>query len=190
MRLIGIQAIYPKKNLSRPEAGHQKFPYLLKGLEINRPDQVWATDITYIRLVNGFIYLVAIMDWYSRYVISWRLSNTMDTRFCIEALQEALTKGCPEIFNSDQGSQFTSDDFVNVIKGKNIRISMDGRGRAFDNIMIERLWRSVKYEEVYIKDYQTVRDAYRGLSWYLDFYNNERFHNSLGDEVPAFIYRE
>jgi len=189
MRSIGIQAIYPKQNLSKPNAGHQKFPYLLKGLEINRPNQVWATDITYIRLVNGFVYLVAIMDWYSRYVISWRLSNTMDTQFCIEALQEALTKGCPEIFNSDQGSQFTSDDFVNVIKGKNIRISMDGRGRAFDNIMIERLWRSVKYEEVYIKDYQTVRDAYRGLSWYLDFYNNERFHNSLGDEVPAFIYR-
>jgi putative transposase len=189
MRLIGTQAIYPKKNLSRPGAGHQKFPYLLKGLEINRPNQVWATDITYIRLVNGFVYLVAIMDWYSRYVISWRLSNTMDTQFCIEALQEALTKGCPEIFNSDQGSQFTSDDFINVIKEKDIRISMDGRGRAFDNIMIERLWRSVKYEEVYIKDYQTVRDAYRGLSWYLDFYNNERFHNSLGDEVPAFIYR-
>jgi putative transposase len=188
MRKMGIQAIYPKKNLSKADAGHQKFPYLLKGLEINGPDQVWATDITYIRLLTGFVYLVAVMDWYSRYVISWRLSNSMDAFFCIEALQEALSKGRPEIFNSDQGSQFTSDDFVDVLKKKDIRISMDGRGRAFDNIMIERLWRSVKYEEVYLKDYQTVRDAYAGLSWYFNFYNNERFHMSLGDETPASIY--
>jgi putative transposase len=188
MRQMGIQAIYPKKNLSKPNAGHQKFPYLLKGLEINCPDQVWATDITYIRLLTGFVYLVAVMDWYSRYVISWRLSNSMDTLFCIEALQEALLKRSPEIFNSDQGSQFTSDEFVNILQKKEIRISMDGRGRAFDNIMIERLWRSVKYEEVYIKDYQTVRDAYTGLSRYIEFYNNERFHTSLGDGTPASIY--
>jgi putative transposase len=164
MRKMGIQAIYPKKNLSKANADHKKFPYLLKGLDINRPDQVWATDITYIRMKSGFMYLVAIMDWYSRYVISWRLSNSLNTSFCIEALEEALSKRKPEIFNSDQGSQFTSNDFVSVLQNRNIKISMDGRGRAMDNIMIERLWRSVKYEEVYLKDYQFVKDVFRGIS--------------------------
>jgi putative transposase len=188
MRKMGIQAIYPKKNLSKANADHKKFPYLLKGLDINRPDQVWATDITYIRMKSGFMYLVAIMDWYSRYVISWRLSNSLNTSFCIEALEEALSKRKPEIFNSDQGSQFTSNDFVSVLQNRNIKISMDGRGRAMDNIMIERLWRSVKYEEVYLKDYQFVKDVFRGISWYFKFYNNERIHQSLGYQPPATLY--
>jgi putative transposase len=188
MCLMGIQAIYPRKNLSKPNAGHQKFPYLLKGLDINRPNQVWATDITYIRMQAGFVYLVAIMDWYSRYVISWRLSNSIDNLFCIEALEEALVKRQPEIFNTDQGCQFTSDDFIRVLKGCGIRISMDGRGRAMDNIMIERLWRSVKYEEVYLKNYQRVREAFIGLSHYFNFYNTERPHQSLGYQTPAIIY--
>lgn len=188
MQVMGIQAIYPKKNLSKPDAGHQKFPYLLKGLDINRPDQVWATDITYIPMRSGFMYLVAVMDWYSRYVLSWRLSNSLDTAFCIEALEEALVKRRPEIFNSDQGSQFTSDEFVGVLRGHEIRISMDGRGRAMDNIMIERLWRSLKYEEVYLKDYQAARDALNGLTWYFRFYNNERPHQSFGYRTPASLY--
>lgn len=188
MDVMGIEAIYPKKNLSKPDAGHQKFPYLLKGLDIKHPDQVWATDITYIRMRTGFVYLVAIMDWYSRYVLAWRLSNSLDTRFCIEALEEALVKRRPEIFNSDQGSQFTSDEFVGVLKGHGIRVSMDGRGRAMDNIMIERLWRSVKYEEVYLKDYQAVGDALKGLAWYFRFYNNERPHQSFGYKTLASVY--
>jgi putative transposase len=188
MRVMGIEAIYPKRNLSKPDAGHQKFPYLLKGLDINRPNLVWATDITYIRLRAGFMYLVAVMDWYSRYVLAWRLSNSLDTLFCIEALEEALVKRQPEIFNSDQGCQFTSEDFVGVLQGRGIHISMDGRGRAMDNIMIERLWRSVKYEEVYLNDYQTVRDALNGLARYFQLYNNERFHQSLGYRTPASIY--
>jgi putative transposase len=190
MRIMGIQAIYPKKNLSKPDAGHQKFAYLLRGLHINRPDQVWATDITYIRMQAGFLYLVAVMDWYSRYILSWRLSNSMDTLFCIEALEEALVKRQPEIFNSDQGSQFTSDKFVGVLQCRDIRISMDGRGRALDNIMIERLWRSVKYEEVYLKDYQTTREAYNGIKKYIYFYNNERLHQSLDYQPPVRIYLE
>jgi len=188
MRLMGIQAIYPKKNLSKANAEHKKFPYLLKGLDIIRSDQVWATDITYIRMKSGFMYLVAIMDWYSRYVISWRLSNSLNTSFCIEALEEALSKRKPEIFNSDQGSQFTSNDFVSVLQDRGIKISMDGRGRAMDNIMIERLWRSVKYEEVYLKDYQVVKDVFRGISWYFNFYNNERIHQSLEYQTPAALY--
>lgn len=190
MRIMGLQAIYPKKNLSKPDAGNQKFPYLLRGLPINRPDQVWATDITYIRMQAGFLYLVAVIDWYSRYILSWRLSNSMDTLFCIEALEEALAKRQPEIFNSDQGSQFTSDKFVGVLQDRYIRISMDGRGRALDNIMIERLWRSVKYEEVYLKDYQTTREAFDGIKKYVSFYNNERLHQSLGYRPPASIYIE
>lgn len=188
MHIMGIEAIYPKKNLSRQDAGHQKFPYLLKGLDINRPDQVWATDITYIRMRAGFMYLVAVIDWYSRYVISWRLSNSLDTGFCIDALEEALVNRQPELFNSDQGCQFTSDVFICVLHGHGIRISMDGRGRAMDNIMIERLWRSVKYEEVYLKDYQMVRDAFAGLAHYFHFYNTERPHQSLGYKTPASLY--
>ena len=174
--------------MSKANAEHKKFPYLLKGLDIIRSDQVWATDITYIRMKSGFMYLVAIMDWYSRYVISWRLSNSLNTSFCIEALEEALSKRKPEIFNSDQGSQFTSNDFVSVLQDRCIKISMDGRGRAMDNIMIERLWRSVKYEEVYLKDYQVVKDVFRGISWYFNFYNNERIHQSLEYQTPAALY--
>ena len=188
MKRMGLQGVCPKRNLSRSDSRHQKYPYLLKGLNIDRPDMVWATDITYIRLRHGFIYLVAIMDWFSRYVLSWRTSNSMDSGFCIEALEDALVKKKPEIFNSDQGSQFTSNDFIQILKEQDIRISMDGRGRALDNIMIERLWRSVKYEEVYLKDYETVRDAVDGLRKYLDFYNNTRIHQSLGYLTPAVAY--
>jgi len=188
MRIMGIQAIYPKKNLSRANASHQRFPYLLKGLDINRPDQVWSIDITYIRMKAGFMYLVAVMDWFSRYVLSWRISNSLDTLFCIEALEEALVKRKPDIFNSDQGSQFTSDEFISAVQARGIRISMDGRGRAMDNIMIERLWRSVKYEEVYLKDYQTVRDVLDGLYGYFRFYNSERPHQSFGYRTPASMY--
>jgi len=188
MHLLQIQTIYPRRNLSKPDAGHQKFPYLLRGLDINRPDQVWATDITYIRMRSGFLYLVAIIDWFSRHILSWRLSNSIDKYFCIEALEEALCKRKPEIFNSDQGSQFTSSDFVSKLQDHNIRISMDGRGRALDNIMIERFWRSLKYEEVYLKDYQTTREAYEGIRDYIYFYNNERLHQSLGYQPPIKFY--
>jgi putative transposase len=151
MRLMGLWAIYPKRNLSKKHPGHKIYPYLLRDRKITHPNQVWATDITYIRLRQGFVYLVAVLDWYSRYVLSWRISNTLDVAFCREALEEALKKGIPEIFNSDQGSQFTSDEFTGILLNKEIAISMDGRGRAFDNIFTERLWRSVKYEEVYKK---------------------------------------
>ncbi len=188
MKLMGLQAIYPKKNLSKPDPNHQKYPYLLRHLDIVRPNQVWATDITYIRMKSGFLYLAAVMDWYSRYVLSWRISNSLDTHFCIEALQEALARGKPEIFNSDQGCQFTSNDFTAVLQKHGIRISMDGRGRAMDNIMIERLWRSVKYEEVYLKDYETVRDAVDGLNRWFRFYNHERIHQSLCYRTPSAIH--
>jgi putative transposase len=187
MKKMGIQAIYPKKNLSRSDKEHRIYPYLLRHLDISRPDQVWAADITYIRLLNGFLYLVAIIDWYSRYVLGWRLSNSLDNRFCVELLEETLREHQPEIFNTDQGVQFTSDDFISVLKKKEIRISMDGRGRALDNIMIERLWRSVKYEEVYLKDYRNGRDAFKGLKNYFAFYNNERLHQSLGYQTPMCI---
>jgi len=188
MKKMGLQAIYPKKNLSRSDREHRIYPYLLRHLNISRPDQVWAADITYIRLVNGFLYLVAIIDWYSRYVLGWRLSNSLDTRFCLELLEETIGDRRPEIFNTDQGVQFTSDDFVSVLKKNNIRISMDGRGRALDNIMIERLWRSVKYEEVYLKDYRNGRDAFQGLKDYFGFYNYERLHQSLGYQTPACVH--
>ena len=188
MKKMGLQAIYPKKNLSRSDKQHRIYPYLLRHLNISRPDQVWAADITYIRLVNGFLYLVAIIDWYSRYVLGWRLSNSLDTRFCLELLEETIGDHRPEIFNTDQGVQFTSDDFVSVLKKNNIRISMDGRGRALDNIMIERLWRSVKYEEVYLKDYRNGRDAFQGLKDYFGFYNYERLHQSLGYQTPAYVH--
>lgn len=188
MKLMGLQGVCPKRNLSKSDSKSYKFPYLLKGMDINRPNMVWATDITYIRLRSGFIYLVAVMDWFSRYVLSWRISNSLDTGFCIEALEEALLKRKPDIFNTDQGSQFTSDNFIRILKKQDIRISMDGRGRALDNIMIERLWRSVKYEEVYLKDYESVRDASNGLRNYLKFYNHERIHQSLGYQTPAEVY--
>lgn len=188
MRQMGLRAIYPKGNMSKRHPGHKIYPYLLSSIEIIRPNQVWASDITYLRLRRGFVYLVAIMDWYSRYVLSWRISNAMDVSFCREALEEALGKGHPEIFNSDQGSQFTSNDFTGILLSKEIAISMDGRGRAFDNIFTERLWRSVKYEEVYLKDYEVCRDAREGLEKYFSFYNNRRYHQSLEYKTPYEVH--
>lgn len=188
MRLIGLQAIYPKKNLSKGDHAHKIYPYLLRNYSIQRPNQVWATDITYIPLSGGFVYLVAIIDWYSRYVLSWEVSNTMDTSFCLVALEEAFKKGKPEIFNSDQGSQFTSNEFTSRIEKAEVKVSMDGKGRVFDNIFIERLWRSVKYEEVYIKDYLSVKEAVKGLQQYFYFYNNERPHQSLKYKTPESIH--
>lgn len=188
MRKMGIAAIYPKPNLSKPSTEHKKYPYLLRGVAITRPNQVWSTDITYIRLQRGFIYLTAVIDWYSRYVLSWRLSNSLDTEFCVEALEEALMIARPEIFNTDQGSQYTSHAFVEVLTGAGIQISMDGKGRALDNVFVERLWRSVKYEEVYLKNYDNVPDAYCGLDEYFTFYNNERLHQALGYKRPSEVY--
>ena len=181
MRKMGLIAIYPKPDLSKKHPEHKIYPYLLANVKIVRPKQVWSCDITYIRLRPGFLYLVAIMDWFSRYVLSWRLSNSLDVSFCLEALEEALEQGCPDIFNTDQGSQFTSNEFTGMLLSKGIKISMDSRGRAFDNIFIERLWRSVKYEEVYIKDYQTYKDAREGLGNYFSFsdiHKNDRFFSS------------
>jgi putative transposase len=190
MRLMGLEAIYPKPKLSKRDDRHKVYPYLLRGLTIERPDQVWATDITYIRLRGGFVYLVAVMDWFSRYVISWSVSVTMDVHFCLEALDDALREATPEIFNSDQGSQFTSIEFTERLRKTNVRISMDGRGRAFDNIFIERLWRSVKYEEVYLKDYENVPTCIAGLrDWFL-LYNTERPHQALGYRTPQQVYLE
>ena len=188
MRKMGLSAIYPKPKLSKKDAANSKYPYLLNNISIVRTNQVWSTDITYIRLQQGFVYLVAIMDWFSRYVLSWRLSNALDTSFCIEALEEALEKGCPNIFNTDQGSQFTSDDFTGTLRGKGIDISMDGRGRFFDNIFTERLWRTVKYEEVYIKGYQIPADAQAGLGEYFPFYNDRRYHQALAYKTPNEVH--
>jgi putative transposase len=188
MRLMGIEAIYPKPRLSIRDKEHYIYPYLLRDLTIDHPDQVWTADITYIRLRRGFAYLVAIMDWYSRYVLSWELSLTLETDFCVAALNRVLNGRAPEIFNTDQGCQFTSAEFTGRLKDAGIRISMDGRGRIFDNIMIERLWRSVKYEEVYLKDYEDCLDARKGLSEYFLFYNHERPHQTLGSIPPVAIY--
>jgi len=189
MRKMGLQAIYPKPFTSRKNPDHKIYPYLLSGVEVVYPDQVWSADITYIRVRGGFLYLVAIMDWYSRFVVSWQLSNTLESCFCVEALEIALRQSQPEIFNTDQGAQFTSGKFVSILEGQQIKISMDGRGRAMDNIFVERLWRSVKYEEVYLKDYQTPLEAYRGLKGYFAFYNSERFHQSLDYRTPQEVYR-
>jgi len=188
MQLMGIQAIYPKRKTSIPNKEHKVFPYLLRGMRIEHPNQVWATDITYIRMHPGWIYLVAIMDWYSRYVISWEISNTMDVHFCLEALGTALAKHKPDILNSDQASQFTSRNFTEKLEAAEVRISMDGRGRVYDNIFIERLWRTVKYEEVYLHDYQSIREGKASLKTYFRFYNEERFHRSLNKKTPAEIY--
>ena len=189
MRLMGLRSIYPKPRLSGSEDVSEKYPYLLRGLMIRRPNQVWGTDITYIRLKQGFVYLVAIMDWFSRYVISWEVSNSLDTHFCLSALEKALGKGfAPEIFNSDQGSQFTSEAFTSRLKAAEAQISWDGRGRFWDNIFIERLWRSVKYEEVYLKDYVNVPDAIRNLDKYFRFYNSERHHQALGYKTPEYVF--
>jgi len=188
MRKMGFRAIYPKVKLSKKHPEHKIYPYLLGDMRIVSPDQVWGTDITYIRLGQGFLYLVAIIDWFSRYVLSWRLSNSLDVNFCMEALKDALERGCPKVFNSDQGSQFTSNDFTGILLNSGIEISMDGRGRVFDNIFTERLWRSVKYEEVYIKNYQVYKDAREGLKNYFQFYNNRRYHQSLGYKTPDEVY--
>ncbi len=185
MQQMGLAALYPKKNTSKPGAGHKIYPYLLRGVQVNRPNQVWAADISYIPMAKGFVYVIAIMDWFSRKVLSWRLSNSMDTDFCIEALEEAITVyGTPEIFNTDQGSQFTSDRFTGVLKEANIAISMDGKGRWVDNVFVERLWRSMKYEEVYLKAYDSVAEARTGIGNYFKFYNAERRHQSLDRQTP------
>jgi putative transposase len=189
MRLMGIEAIYPKRRTTRPAAGHKIYPYLLRNVKISRPDQVWSSDITYLPMSHGFLYLVAVMDWYSRHVLSWRLSNTIDGRFCLEALDEALSLGRPEIFNTDQGSQFTAAAYTGRLESFGISVSMDGRGRALDNVFIERLWRSVKYEEVYLKDYGTAWEAEDSLSSYFHFYCHERIHQSLDYRTPADVYR-
>jgi putative transposase len=190
MRLMGLEAIYPKPRLSLSNQAHKKYPYLLSNLVIDHPDQVWCADITYIRMLHGFVYLVAIMDWYSRFVVAWEISTTLDTSFCLSALESAcggeLSK--PQIFNTDQGSQFTSLEFTNRLEKEDIRISMDGRRRVYDNIFVERLWRSVKYEEVYLHHYQTVSEARNGLGKYFLFYNMERLHESLGYQTPYEIY--
>jgi len=189
MRLMGLSSIAPKKRTSAPGDGHKIYPYLLRNLDINRPDMVWTSDITYIRLRGGFVYLTVVMDWYSRYVLSWEVSITMDEEFCVSALERALrVHGKPEIFNTDQGSQYTGAAFTGVLKDHGISISMDGKGRVMDNIMVERLWRTVKYEDIYIKDYETVEDLKKGLRSYFWFYNNERPHQGLGDRTPAEVY--
>ncbi len=189
MRLMGIEAIYAKPKLSERHPEHRVHPYLLRGLRIVRPNQVWSTDITYVRMNRGFMYLVAILDWYSRYVLAWRLSNSLESTFCIEALDEALSNALrPDIFNTDQGTQFTSMAFTDVLRHHQIAISMDGRGRAFDNIFIERLWRSVKYEHIYLHDYQLVDELHHGLGTYFDDYNTERPHQSLGYQTPASVF--
>jgi len=188
MRLMGLKAIYRRPKTSKPAPGHKIHPYLLGGLRITRPNQVWAADITYTPMARGFLYLVAIIDWYSRYVLSWRLSNTLDAGFCVEALEEALRKSKPDIFNTDQGSQFTGEAFTRLLKQHGVRISMDGKGSYNDNLFIERLWRSVKYEEVYLKAYQDGRDARIGLGNYFRFYNTERPHQTHGYRTPAEVY--
>lgn len=187
MGLMGLQAIYPRPHLSQG-VSHEKYPYLLRDFEVVRPNQVWATDITYIRMRGGFLYLMAIMDWFSRYVLSFRLSNTLDVSFCLEALEEALTQGKPEIFNSDQGPQFTSQEFTGRLKQAEICISMDSTGRVYDNIFVERLWRAVKYEEVYLKEYVEVPEAIEGIRGYFNFYNIERPHQALRYLTPAEVH--
>lgn len=188
MRKMGIRAIYPKPSLSKMARDHKKYPYLLRGIEICRPNHVWGTDITYIRLAHGFLYLVAIIDWFSRYVLSFQLSNTLEKDFCIETLEAALKQSTPEIHNSDQGCQFTSNEYLSILENQKIQISMDGRGRALDNIFTERLWRSLKYEEVYLKSYETAFHAYEEIKKYFTFYNHSRPHQSLNYKTPAEIY--
>lgn len=190
MRRMGIEGISPKRRTTLRTEGHQIYPYLLRNVKIIRPNQVWCCDITYIPMQFGFLYLVAVMDWYSRYVLSWRLSNSMDVDFCMDALEDSFTSfGKPEIFNTDQGSQFTSREFTGALKSQDVAISMDGKGRAIDNVMIERLWRTVKYEEVYLKAYATGTDCRKGLASYFDYYGHERRHQSLNRQTPWAVYR-
>ena len=190
MRILGLAGMAPGPNTSLPHPQHKIYPYLLRGVNVTRPNQVWSTDITYIRLTRGFVYLAAVIDWYSRKVLAWRLSNTLDSGFCVDCLEQSLrTYGTPEIFNTDQGCQFTSDAFTGVLNFHGIAISMDGRGRALDNIFVERLWRSVKHEDVYLKGYVNMPSLQLGLTEYFDFYNTERPHQSLGDLTPIQVYR-
>jgi putative transposase len=189
MRRMGMMALYPKRKLSVPHPGHKIYPYLLRGMDITAAGHVWCADVTYLPMARGFCYLAAVMDWASRRVLSFRLSNTLDASFCIEALEEALDRyDAPEIFNSDQGSQFTSEGFTGLLQSRGVAISMDGRGRWMDNVFIERLWRSVKYEEVYLKGYETIPEARRELAAYFDFYNKRRRHQGLGDRTPDEVY--
>jgi putative transposase len=188
MALMGLQAIHPKRKTSVPTPGHKQYPYLLRGLKITRPCQVWSTDITYVPMRGGFMYLAAIIDWFSRYVLAWQLSNTLDGLFCRVALRQALEQGMPAIFNTDQGAQFTADEFTSILEGVGIQISMDGRGRALDNVFVERLWRTVKYEHIYLNDYGCVPDLEAGLHSYFQFYNHERPHQSLSYRTPAEVH--
>jgi putative transposase len=190
MRVMGLEAIYPKPKLSVAGRGHRIFPYLLRDVSIERPDQVWSTDITYVPLATGFMYLAAVIDWYSRFVVSWRLSNTLEGSFCLEMLAEALGRGRPEVFNTDQGSQFTAEAFTGQLLAAGVAVSMDGRGRCLDNVFVERLWRTVKYEDVYLKGYETVPELVQGLRKYFAFYNEERLHQSLAYRTPADVYGE
>jgi putative transposase len=190
LRVMGLEAIYPKPKLSVPGRGHRIFPYLLRDVAIARVDQVWSTDITYVPMPKGFTYLAAVIDWYSRYVVSWRLSNTLEGSFCLEMLEEALRRGRPEVFNTDQGTQFTAEAFTGKLVLAGVAVSMDGRGRCLDNVFVERLWRSVKYEDVYLKGYETVLALTQGLGRYFAFYNEERLHQALGYRTPADVYGE
>lgn len=190
MRVMGLEAIYPKPNLSRNNLPHPVYPYLLKGMAVSKPNQVWGTDVTFIRMRQGFVYLTAFIDWFSRYVLSWKLSISLEADFCLETAGEALRHGLPEIVNSDQGSQYTSQAYLDIWNNLGVRISMDSRGRAMDNIFTERLWRSLKYEEVYLKSYETVSQAKENLGQYFDFYNNKRIHQALGYKTPAEVYLE
>jgi putative transposase len=189
MRLMGLEAIYPKPRLTLAGKGHRIYPYLLRGVKVERRDQVWSADITYIPMVSGFMYLAAVIDWYSRYVVGWRLSNTLDGGFCLEMLEDALRSGRPEVFNTDQGVQFTAAGFTGRLESSGVAVSMDGRGRALDNVFVERLWRSVKYEDIYIQGYEAVPELHRGLARYFGFYNEERPHQSLDYRTPAAVYR-
>jgi len=189
MRVMGLEAIYPRPRLSTAGKGHRIYPYLLRGVKVVRPDQVWSTDITYVPMASGFMYLAAVIDWFSRYVIGWRLSNTLDGGFCLEMLEDALRAGKPEVFNTDQGVQFTAAAFTGRLEAAGVAVSMDGRGRALDNVFVERLWRTVKYEDIYIRGYEAVPELHLGLGRYFRFYNDERPHQSLGYRTPAAAYR-
>jgi putative transposase len=190
LRVMGLEAIYPRPKLSAAGRGHRIYPYLLRDVAIRRPDQVWSTDITYVPLASGFMYLAATIDWYSRSVIAWRLSNTLDGSFCLDMLEEALSRGRPEVFNTDQGVQFTAQAWTGRLEAAGVQVSMDGRGRCLDNVFVERLWRSVKYEDIYLRGYEQVSELARGLGRYFGFYNEERLHQALEYRTPGAVYRE
>jgi len=190
MRVMGLEAVYPKPRLSAPQPGHRVYPYRLRNVSVQRPDQVWSTDITYVPLASGFMYLAAVLDWYSRYVLAWRLSNTLDGSFCLEMLDEALSRGKPEVFNTDQGVQFTAQAWTGRLESAGVAVSMDGKGRCLDNVFVERLWRTVKYEDIYLWRYEDVLQLRRGLGRYFPYYNEERPHQSLDYQTPAAVYRQ